>query len=118
MKEEQPRKEAPFKPHPIHTQEFVDHLQRRPGGYLANRHRRTGRSTAQALGALSMAISRPGEEVVLRDHFGTAAADAHLALLVLDIIDRLGLVAMRVGKSETAENRHRMVVICGSADRG
>lgn len=53
--------------------------------------RGSGRTTAQALGALAVAVANPGKPARVEDHWGTAVADEHQAHLILSYAKKLGL---------------------------
>ena len=91
--------------HPLHTQDFVDRLNATtPGGYAAHMTRRTGRTTAVALEAISKAIRSPGTTLYFEDHHPGQAAARNLASLIRDVAERLRLseinVATKAGRVE------------------
>lgn len=91
--------------HPLHTQDFVDRLNATtPGGYAAHMTRRTGRTTAIALEAISKAIRSPGTTLYFEDHHPGQAAARNLASLIRDVAERLRLseinVATKAGRVE------------------
>lgn len=83
--------------HPLHTQDFVDRLNATtPGGYAAHMTRRTGRTTAIALEAISKAIRSPGTTLYFEDHHPGQAAARNLASLIRDVAERLRLSEINV----------------------
>lgn len=85
--------------HPLHTQDFVDNLNRTtPGGYAAHMERRTGRTTAIALQAISKAIRHPGKPIYCEDHHAGSQAARHMTSLIRDTIARLNLQGIEVSQ--------------------
>lgn len=58
--------------------------------------RRTGKSTAQALSVLSLAIQNPGKPVTIVDHAGGGKPSQYLAFLVEHIAGTIGLRYIKV----------------------
>ena len=83
--------------HPLHCQRLV-HLWDRfeAGGYQANKCRRTGRTTAVALKAISDAIREPGMLIPLIDHHRGREAAHHLRTVVDDSVRALELREMNL----------------------
>jgi hypothetical protein len=63
-------------------------------------HRRSGRSTARALGYISEAILSPGAPIYIKDHFGTREADRMLLEMTKTIARTLGLEYMSFDRSK------------------
>ena len=74
--------------HPLHTVELIKQTVEATGDYF-DRNRRTGRTTAMALLAISTAISCPFRWQYLRDH--TGGDDEYFFEMVRDMIGVLGL---------------------------
>lgn len=74
---------------PLHSAEWIGNQFIATGSY--DPERMTGRSTAQALHYLSMAINNPGTPVQIIDHHGSNQANINLMNLIFDIASTLGL---------------------------
>ena len=61
------------------------------GTGVVGNDRQTGQSLGQALEYIGKALQHPGQEVVIRDHFGTRAADMCLVDGVKKVITKLEL---------------------------
>lgn len=83
--------------HPLHSQFIVELWDKdQAGGYQANKCRRTGRTTAIALKAISDAISEPGRLIPLIDHHRGFEAARHLRHMVDDSVLALELREMNL----------------------
>lgn len=83
--------------HPLHSQGIVELWDRdQAGGYQANKSRRTGRTTAIALKAISDAIREPGRLIPLIDHHRGFEAARHLRHVVDDSVHALELREMNL----------------------
>lgn len=83
--------------HPLHSQRIVELWDSyEPGGYQANKYRRTGRSTAIALKAISDAIRDPGMLIPLIDHYRGRQSAQHLRLMVDGAVRALELREMNL----------------------
>lgn len=79
--------------HPLHTQEFLDRF----SDQADVGERRTGRSTAQGLELIAVAIAHPYLRVHIRDHFGSPMADHNLTHMMQVMVQRLELEHMHFG---------------------
>lgn len=82
--------------HPLHTPEFVCQSIQQTGNYFDSK-RKTGRTTADALGAISAAIRNPRTEIALHDHTGTPLGRSLLAEVIIPrMVRQLELAEMYI----------------------
>lgn len=75
---------------PLHKAKFLDQHVRNTGTYFPEA-RRTGRTTALALGYISQAIRKPHQWIDVRDHEDTRCQHESLTRLCTEMIWKLGL---------------------------
>lgn len=78
-------------------------------GALSFRSRHTGKSTGIALGAISAAILSPATPIKFLDHHKVGQAQAHLYMIVCNLIDNLGLRGLDVDKQKSTITFHPFV---------